>query len=692
MTPRVLGPAAILATLLAAPASAQCPDQTLDVFEAQGFTVNRVIVSGPLLNGSMLRDDVVGPIVKAGSSLRKADVDSGRAALRQYFLRIPALFDSPVAATVVTADVDACDATTKRLDVVYLVFTTKVPLALSRTFESRDAESRDPASRLAMAAAPVHYQFTPLVRYNALEHVVAGGRAAVKLPGAIDSLEAEVTASDVVLNADLELTGSREPGSGFTRRLEWRGGYHRHERPTGDPDEHETREEKFALQLTALSRPLGSFGAVLRGSTQFEGGHADTDFATTDLPAAYRSDAGYGTWKSTAGATFRSRRYAWSATYGLQLGFTSGGDAVDFVKSVGDLAYDGHFAFPGADHYPLDVSARFGAGRISGDAGIPAAERFFGGNVAAPLLAGEEWDARATPVIRSFPAFSFSDPGNGGVAGGDYFLSYNLTTSIPVWIKPLVPREVTDDDFIRQSIDGMFTSGESFLETLYKISDPAHQRAVDASSPLKGILESIDARVQELLPTLSGARERVAERCQEQVETFMDTVDAISPKTYVGKLLSEPVDEDDATLPSVIRACVDAAGSSLADAALAKSGSALVAARTAIAAQIGHIDAEAAHRQAVREMRTPRETVATVLDEMNAVAIGPLFVFDAARLGQYTAPSSHLTRYAVGTGVGLTLASSFRFSAGYVWNTNRSPTERRGAAFATIELTTLLGR
>ena len=69
------------------------------------------------------------------------------------------------------------------------------------------------------------------------------GRATVKLARALDGLDAEVSASDVVPNADLEFVDTREPRSGLMRSLEWRGGYHRHERPTGDPGEHETRKK-----------------------------------------------------------------------------------------------------------------------------------------------------------------------------------------------------------------------------------------------------------------------------------------------------------------------------------------------------------------------------------------------------------------------------------------------------------------
>ena len=688
MTLSLLGPVLLLMPVLSASAFAQCPDQTFDVFETQGYAVHEVRVSGPLLNASALRDDVLAPFVKAGSPVQAAGIESGKAALRKVFEQTPSLFESRVAATVISPDVNACNSTTKTLDVVYRVFTTKVPLALSRTFEGRGEEAKDPAARLAVAGAPVRYRITPLLRYSALEHVVTGGRLTLNLPRAFNRFDAEVTASDVVLNIDVELAGEHESDAAFIRRTEWRGGYHRHDRPT---DDHEATEEEFAAQLAALSRPLGSIGAVLRAATSIEGGRADTDFAAADLPPAYLPDAGYGTWKTAAGVTFMSRRHALSGAYGLQLGFTSGKAAIDYTKSIGEVTYDGHFA-AGVGHHALDVASRFGFGRLSGDEGVPAADRFFGGNVAVPFLAGEQWDVRANPFLRSFPAFSFSNVGNDASAGGDYFLSYNLTASLPVWVKPLVPRDVSEDTVLRQGVDGLLTSAESTLETSYKISDPAHQRAVMASSPLKAILESIDARVTELLPTMSEPLKTAAQTCQDQVQVLTDVVDAISPKTYVGALLSEPVDEGDATLSSVVRACVDNLTAKLGDAVLAQKGGELAATRKAIADQVAQIEVATARRLAVRDMSFARDTVRTVMDEMNAIAIGPVFVFDVARLGQHQPPASDVTRYGVGTGIRLTIASSFHFSAGYVWNANRPPAERRGAAFAALELTTLLGR
>ena len=687
-TLRLLGLASLLAMVCPAPARAQCPDQTFDVFERQGYTVRAVQVSGPLLNASALRDEVLAPFVKAGAPVAAAAIEAGKTALRELFQRTPSLFDSPLAATVIQPVVDACDEGTKTLDVRYRVFTTKLPLQLSRTFESRDQEARDPAARLAMARTPVRFRVTPLIRYSALEHVVAGGRLMATLPGTA-RLDAEVTASDTVLNADIDFTGEYEREAAFLRRLEWRGGYHRHDRPTDDDEVH---EQKFAAQVTALSRPLGAAGAILRAATSLEGGRTESDLAAGDLPAGFVPDASYGSWNTAAGVTVRLRRHAFSASYGLQLGFTSGSGGFDFTKSVGEAAYEGRFAINGLPHHAVDLVSRAGFGRLSGDDGVPAGARFFGGAGAIPFLGLEAWALRANPELRSFPAFSFDDPGTGVAAGGDYFLSYNFTGSFPVWVRPLVPRDVTDDAVVRQGIEGMLGSGESILETSYKIDDPAHQRALTASQRLKPILESIEARVAELLPGMAEPAKEAAQSCVDQVQVLMDVVDAISPRTYLGSLLSQPVDEGDATLPSVVRACVDDLGTEVRDTTLAQQGSELAAVRTAVADQIAQIDSAAARGLAARDMRFARDSVATILDDLNAIEIGPVFVFDVARLGQHHQPQADAVRYGIGTGIRVSLASAFHLSAGYVWNPKRQHDERPGAAFVAFELTTLFGR
>ena len=96
---------------------------------------------------------------------------------------------------------------------------------------------------------------------------------------------------------------------------------------------------------------------------------------------------------------------------------------------------------------------------------------------------GDGWDLGGSPVLRSFPASSFSSVGTGAAVGGDYFVSFNLTASMPFWVRPLVPSDVTSDPFVRMGLNGQLDSAENMLQTAYKIADPAHQRAVASSRP-----------------------------------------------------------------------------------------------------------------------------------------------------------------------------------------------------------------
>jgi hypothetical protein len=670
---------------------AQCPDQTFDAFEAQGYKVRSVRVRGPLVDGNSLRDQVVAPMVTSGAPVRATAIESGKQALRAALLKRPSLFESRVAATIVVADVDACDQTAKQLDVVYRIFTTKVALGLSRTFESHPREVEDPAARLAIGETPARYRIAPLVRYDALEGLVGGARVSLALGRAFDRLEMNVEASNSVANLDLDLSGSLDTDAGFIRTFEWRVGYHNHDRPT---DEHELKEQGLAGQMTVATRPLGSIGGVVRFASALEAGDQDTNIAAGDLPPAYLRNAGYGRWKNAVGVTFRSRRHAFSGSYGLQLGHTRGRPFLDYTKSIGELGYDGHFA-PTTGwlrHRPLGVTSRSAIGRLNGDDNVPAAERFFGGNMAVPFLTGEGWDFRGNPVLRSFPASSFSRLANGAAAGGDNFFSFNLTASIPAWFRPLVPPDVAADAFVRQAINGQLQSAETTLETSHKIQDPAHRRAVEAGQALKSILAAVRSRVAEILPTIQEPLKATAESCDEQADMLLAVVESITPKTYVGSLLAEPVDEDDATLSSVLRVCIDNLNARLADTALSAIGEQLAAARGALAEQIAHIDSANARRLAARDMTFARGAVDTIFDELNAVSVGPVLVFDVARLGQHAPPSRALTRYGVGAGVRLSIASAFHVSAGYVWNLDRSAPERHGAAFAAVELSTLFGR
>ncbi|MFN2533213.1 MAG: hypothetical protein ABR555_18170 [Pyrinomonadaceae bacterium] len=84
-----------------------------------------------------------------------------------------------------------------------------------------------------------------------------------------------------------------------------------------------------------------------------------------------------------------------------------------------------------------------------------------------------------------------------------------------------------------------------------------------------------------------------------------------------------------------------------------------------------------AHREAHRVMVYPRRVFEELTHEANLIAVSPLFVFDAARLGQRGGRRGDV-RYALGGGMRLSVVS-LDVAAGYAMNPNRKPWEPRGA-------------
>jgi len=75
-----------------------------------------------------------------------------------------------------------------------------------------------------------------------------------------------------------------------------------------------------------------------------------------------------------------------------------------------------------------------------------------------------------------------------------------------------------------------------------------------------------------------------------------------------------------------------------------------------------------------------------VLSEVNIVSVSPVGMFDVARIAPATSGPYSGTKYGVGGGVRVTLASTVSFTAGYSWNVDRQPGEDPGAF--SVSLTT----
>jgi hypothetical protein len=679
-----------VAMLLASRAIAQCPDKPFDFFETQGYRVREVRVTGPLIRGGSFFDGLVASTtLKPGAPVSALGIESGKQEIRAALRESPSLFESPVAATMVTAAVEGCDETARQLAISYRVFTTKVPLVLSRTFESRAADEQEPAERLALSRTPIRYRVAPVFRLNASEGFVGGARVSLAIRRVFDRFEADLQASNSAAYADVGFSGSHERETGFLRAGEWHVAYRHADRPT---DQQTLKLRELVVQTSAVSRPIGVSGGVFRFASLFEAGTQLTQLPPEQVPPEYIPSAGFASWKNAVGLSLRSQRQALSASYGLQLGQTRGADLFDYVKHVADAAYDGRVVSRTGSwaHRPLDVMSRLAAGRLHGGDGIPVTERFFGGNVEIPFLATDAWTVRGNPVLRSFPAYSFNTATGGPAVGGDSFWSLTVTMSMPVWFRPLVPSEVAEDSEIRQGIAGQLGSAESALETTYKTSDPAHREIFATTKSLEPAVTALQARLATIMPSAPSSMKGLADACADQVDTLLAQLQNVTPTTYLEWVVVEASTED-VSIPSVL-ACIERLNTEMQDPELTRVIEPLRAAANVIRERIARIDTVKARDLAARDMAFPRQVVNTIFDELNAVSLGPAFLLDAAHIGQRGPPGAQATRYGIGLGVRLSVASSFHVTGGYAWNPDRHGAERPGAGFAVIEFSALFGQ
>jgi hypothetical protein len=75
--------------------------------------------------------------------------------------------------------------------------------------------------------------------------------------------------------------------------------------------------------------------------------------------------------------------------------------------------------------------------------------------------------------------------------------------------------------------------------------------------------------------------------------------------------------------------------------------------------------------------------------ELNLIAISPVFMFDAAKIGAKTSPGGNRTRYGVGTGVQVSIVS-LDVRLGYSFNVHRQTSDSRGAFVFSLSVSDLL--
>lgn len=671
-------------------AAAPCPDRGFEFFEGEGYRTREVRVSGFWLLRRAALAGNQGVAGLAGQPFTAAGALNGKRLLREQMIEAPALFDSPVGVTVVGARVVNCSEAAggvKELDIEYPLFTTKVPLARLRTVEQASLEREHPAEALALAPGKAKYRLTPLLAYDASQNVLGGGRFdAPALFSSKVGLSLEGQGSTEAAAASAALSGAIRRDAGWLQQLVWRGLFVYSDRPS---DQLRLHSQRAAGQVSLLTAPLGRTGAVVRFGSMFEGGRQRTGFASDEaLSADLLESSRFANWRSYAGVTGRAGRSSMAASYGLLLGRTGSGKLIDYRKQVLDVLFDSRVLI--APQRPLSVEARFTGGLLARPGPTPISERFFGGNVETPFVPGAEWTFRANPVIRGIPAYRFNRTAPRQIPGGDRFAVFNLTMSVPVFGFPVIPREAAADPEIREKVTGFVSEGADGLVPIYELNDPAQQHLFDTE--LDGLrkttadLEERVGAIEAMIPeSVKSAYEACAEKAGDLAAEAASMTRAKPWRTFID------TDPSERGIPVILARCMVDLNATLMDADLARLGEDLKRHHSTIAEHVGKINRDRARRLAEETMAFPAKVVQTIFDEMTLFSVSPLVLFDAGRIGPEV-EGWRSTRYSVGGGARVTLASSVSFEFGYAWNLRPREWEGRGALFVALRFIDLFGK
>jgi len=574
----------------------------------------------------------------------------------------------------------------KQLDVIFHIFSVQISPVLSSTFEFRQLENTDPQKAGGSSLSGRYLRITPRAGYDQTDKLFGGAAIESEWPQAaipVDSFSFDGVASSAMHSLATSLAGHYDSASNWLGHAEWRLDFENASLPTGRAN---LEHGSLALGLSGQLHPLA--GVVPRFGLTIDGGNQHSGFAARDLAPNTVPGSSFGAAKFYFGVTAHPRHQALTASYGLELGSTSADFRQDWRKHIGDIAYESWW--PVADHRLFEVEQRLTAGRIQTLRVVPVGEKFFGGNAEQPFVPGDAWKIRSNPVIRSISANRFYRTSTG--AGGDRFLSYNLTAAITAWRTPIVPSELTTDPEFTQKLDGTIVSATSLLQVTYA-SDDRHFRDLLPLLPQAAAnLDQLKAAVTAAQASAPSSLETAFDVCRTTIKSSSNYVKKaqkakpVSAYGYVQELLPDGI----AALAAVVSACGGDLNSALKDPAIRSSSSDVDAVAHQLQTGFALIDQEAASAKAAADMGYVKRTLDIILKEVNIASISPVFVFDAAHIGPAGAGPYTGTRYGTGGGVRFSLASTASFTAGYSWNVTRHAGEAPGAVFFSFGIRNLL--
>jgi hypothetical protein len=666
-------------------------------YENENYLVREVRIETPLKWLPSV-DDKVAQLtkslpIKAGSVFHRMDADAGFAQLASEFPELKLSPDQRFSLRLAWPTFQNCDDETKRLDVVYKVYTLGgASVYLSRAFESSKPNARRSVVSTRATERLAQYFAQPFIGYNRSRGLYGGSKLTIR-PALrfLDKISFEGSGSHSSSVARAEAAGSWDSDTGNLSHMEWSIDY-LHTNVPGDSIA--LKREKFSAQFLAATQELSSKELILRFGGAVEGGNRRTDLAPSALGPEDLASSSYSSAKVFVGTTMRAGRHSFKGSYGLQLGAARGGQSLDYVKQLFDAAAS--FRFLVRNHRVITLDAQFTAGALDAKGLVPVAERFFGGNTDESFINGDNWTIRSGPFIRSFPQNRFSQTGSGQALGGDRFISSNLTLAATVWGRPLVPATLLQDPDFPGVLETGLSGAESMLANQLVTEADEFRQITAEINPFQGMLQGIEQELNSIESRSSdrGVKDQVGES-RIELETTKELVEEILKEVAEENAQTASIREltvgfPSALLPSQIGSLNDELTTlrdmpAVPSNTLSEKIASLEGRRKLIADSfLALVSIKSA--EAKQEMIFARRVVDQMLHEVNLIAVSPLVLFDAARL--WRRGTAGEMRYAVGGGLRFGIVS-LDVTAGYAWNPNPRPGEGRGAFLFTMELSNL---
>jgi hypothetical protein len=657
-------------------------------YESEGYRIRQIIVESPF--------DFVGSFrgvlaearerlpVRAGEAYRGELVTNGVAVLEEAARRETAAVLSPVEVTATIAYLTDCvsDGAGKSLVVAYRVYTSRLPLSYTRTFEAGSRVATNPAAAAGVSSRRlIHVE--PSVRYNRTDKVSVGVRAAARDFLRVGAFDAEVQASTRMQTVSVSAADSRSLDAAGLNTISWRVDYRYADLPLNVG----ARRTHVGGALFSLDFAHLPGGALLRAGAAVEGGRAGSTLAAVSLPPETVASSEIFSVKAFAGASWQTPRHSLRLSYGLQASSTGEGFDGGFTKQLVDATYRAR-VLP-VDYRPLDIDLRFTAGWIANGGRLPVSERFFGGNVPEEFLPVASWSIRANPLIRSFARAELADDGV-FAAGGERFLAVNLNLAPTVWGRPLVPPDLVANPEFQSRVDAGLSSAESFLEQSYANDSPAFRAFVavnveELRELLSESLDSIRAAFAPLEESIPAEQQDRWEECDVTVEGAQLALDNLEIEGSSVLVTFRTLSAPDRQLDNVLGCVEDPIFSAVREKMLAASA-AVRDAQARMRTSLSLIDERETTARAREALQPARNVLDRFFHELTLASVAPIALFDVARLGR----SDSGFRYAVGAGVRFSLVSAMHLTTVYAVNPDRRPGERRGTLLFSFDVAEFL--